>query len=136
MNGSIHAMQNKWITSGALLAALAVATGAFGAHALQALVSEKAIKTWETAVQYHIFHAIAIVVCGLLQQYVQPQKLQLAARFFLIGLLLFSGSLYAMVLLQAVGLTSYRWLGAITPLGGFAFITGWVLLALTARSNR
>ena len=129
-------MQNKWITSGAILAALAVATGAFGAHALQALVSEKAIKTWETAVQYHIFHAIALVVCGLLQQHAQPKKLQPAAGFFLMGLLLFSGSLYTMVLLQAVGLTSYRWLGAITPFGGLAFITGWVLLALSIRANR
>lgn len=127
---------NNWISLGALLAGLAVATGAFGAHALQPLLPEKALKTWETAVHYHMFHALGLLVCGIVLQS-RPQKtIVLAGRFLLLGLLLFSGSLYAMVLLQAGGAASYRWLGAITPLGGVSFMIGWALLVWSFRRPR
>lgn len=130
-------MQNKFLATGAILAAAAVATGAFGAHALSNIVNEKAMHTWETAVLYHIFHALALLLCGVLLQQQPCKKLVQAGWFFSIGLALFSGSLYAMVLLQAGGAASFRWLGAITPLGGFSFIIGWMLLAVSvAKSKR
>lgn len=110
-----------------VLGALGVAFGAFGAHALRAKVTPERLAVWQTAVDYHLLHALALLgVAVLLRLLPEPGPLKLAALAWLIGVLLFSGSLYALVL------SDLRWLGAITPLGGLAFILGWLALALAA----
>lgn len=110
-----------WRTAG-IAGALAVALGAFGAHGLEERVSAEALAWWETGARYHLAHAVAL---GLVAAHPRPGRV--AGLAFAIGILLFSGSLYAMTL------TGVRWLGAVTPLGGIAFITGWVALAATGR---
>lgn len=105
-------------------AALAVALGAFGAHGLKNRVAEADLLIWQTAVNYHIWHSLALLALGVLLQLVKPRlPLLWSARSFMFGIIIFSGSLYLLVL------TNTRWLGAITPIGGVAFILGWLLLA-------
>jgi len=119
---------NTWIGIGALLGALAVVLGAFGAHALKERLDPEQLGWWHTAVQYHLGHALALVLLGL---FVQRRKSGgLAAAFFAAGIALFSGSLYAMAL------GAPRWFGAITPFGGLAFILGWVMFAVAAFRSR
>ncbi|MNJ56889.1 hypothetical protein D3C77_524530 [compost metagenome] len=102
---------------------LAVALGAFGAHALKKILSEDMMKIYQTGIQYHIAHALGLLLLGLISAQVESTSLVvLAGWFLLIGIVLFSGSLYAL------SLTGIRKLGAITPLGGVAFLTGWVLM--------
>jgi uncharacterized membrane protein YgdD (TMEM256/DUF423 family) len=123
---------------GAILAAAAVALGAYAAHGLdQQVISlgyeadlAKRLDWFETGVKYHLFHALGLIVAGLLAERREPGRaLQIAPLLFVAGILLFSGSLYAMSLLNP----SWKWLGAITPLGGLSFIGGWILVALGAR---
>jgi uncharacterized membrane protein YgdD (TMEM256/DUF423 family) len=115
-----------WIAVGAGLAFLAVAAGAFGAHALRSRVAPDLLAVFETGARYHMFHAIAVVLVGLVAAGKPGPLLAPAALCFVAGILLFSGSLYALAL------TGIRALGAITPLGGLAFLAGWALLAVAA----
>lgn len=113
-----------------ILAALSVALGAFGAHALEGLLTEKYQKTFETAVRYQMYHSLALFVCGILY-YLQPNKFVLAAtKLFIVGIVLFSGSLFLLVYFQLRQITDLNFLGAITPLGGISFMSGWICLAL------
>jgi uncharacterized membrane protein YgdD (TMEM256/DUF423 family) len=118
-------MAKTFLILGALSALLAVGFGAFGAHALRAYFEAQPdlADNYQTAVQYHFIHALALVFVGLALQSWQAPSLSFAGYAFLAGLFLFSGSLYVL------SLTGARWLGAITPLGGVAFILGWALLA-------
>ncbi|HEX5011592.1 MAG TPA: DUF423 domain-containing protein, partial [Planctomycetota bacterium] len=111
------------IVVGALLGAVGVVAGAFGAHALRERLSAEALGWWETASRYELIHALALVLTGLLARQ-RGQALPLPATLFLVGTLVFAGTLYAMAL------GAPRWLGAITPLGGAALIGGWITLAL------
>jgi uncharacterized membrane protein YgdD (TMEM256/DUF423 family) len=108
----------------ALLMFVAVALGAFGAHALKSRLSPEMTGVWQTAVQYHAWHALALLANGLLLLH-WPERagFGLAGWLFVAGIVLFSGSLYAMAL------TGARGLGAVTPFGGVAFLAGWVVLA-------
>lgn len=126
---------NHWIiTCGALLGASAVATGAFGAHALQGVLDERARGWYDTAVTYHAGHALAIVACGLTAVVAQNQTgqqspsawLMSSAICLILGVLIFSGSLYTMAF---TGITK---LGMITPVGGVFLILGWLCLAVGA----
>ncbi len=112
---------------GAVLGALAVALGAFGAHALQKRLPAAKLTTFETGVRYHFYHALALVAVGILGT-VHPEAvlLRLSGWLFVVGILFFSGSLYWLAL------GGPRWLGPITPLGGLALIAGWVLLAVAS----
>jgi len=113
-----------WLVAGAVSSALAVMMGAFGAHALKARFAVAQLDTWATAVQYHFYHALALIVVGLAMRLLpEVAGLHRVGRLFLFGLLAFSGSLYLLAL------TGVRQLGFITPLGGVAFIAGWLLLA-------
>lgn len=113
-----------WLVTGALSSAVAVMTGAFGAHALKARLTAAQLDTWSTAVQYHFYHALALIAVGLAMRLLpEVTGLQRVGGLFLFGLLAFSGSLYLLAL------TGVRQLGFITPLGGAAFIAGWLLLA-------
>lgn len=111
------------LVAGALNGALAVALGAFGAHGLRERVSAQMLTTWETAAQYHFFHALALLIVGMLAHQLNETALLVPGWILLAGVTVFSGSLYLLVL------TDQRWLGAITPLGGTALIVGWLWLA-------
>jgi uncharacterized membrane protein YgdD (TMEM256/DUF423 family) len=116
-----------FLSLGALAGLLAVAFGAFGAHALRGRLDEYARGVFETAVQYHYYHALALVLVGILLLS-QPATalLKSSGWLFLIGIAVFSGSLYLLAI------TGIKWLGAVTPLGGLAFIAGWGCLAAAA----
>jgi uncharacterized membrane protein YgdD (TMEM256/DUF423 family) len=109
---------------GAILGALGVAAGAFGAHALKDLVEPRLLAVWNTGATYHLLHAILLTGTGWLASARPGIAVTVAAWAFLGGILCFSGSLYLLVL------TGQHWLGAITPIGGGAFIAGWVALAI------
>ena len=119
-------MAKLFITLASLSGMLAVVFGAFGAHALKGKLDDQALKIFETAVQYHFYHTFALLVVGVIALN-QPQTVLLKSSgwLFVIGILVFSGSLYLL------SLTGVRWLGAITPLGGLALIAGWACLAAT-----
>lgn len=111
----------------ALLGALGIVLGAFGAHGLRHRLTPELLALWQTAVQYHLWHALAMLAVGLLaQQLPQSGWLRAAAALFFAGIVLFSGSLYALAL------GAPRFLGAAAPLGGFALIAGWLCLAAAA----
>lgn len=118
----------KWfIALGALLCAAAVAAGAFGAHALKARLSPDLLAVYRTAVEYHFYHALGLVLVGCIVARVADTTLAAASGWLMLaGIVLFSGSLYLLVA------TGTRWLGAVTPFGGLAFIVAWVLLAVAA----
>ncbi|MFB3146589.1 MAG: DUF423 domain-containing protein [Nitrospirales bacterium] len=109
---------------GAVLAGVAVAIGAFGAHMLRPILSERMMEVFETAVRYHMFHAFALLFSGWAYVQYESKIFRNAAWAFVLGIVFFSGSLYVLAL------SDTRWLGAITPLGGLFFLTGWVWLAI------
>lgn len=113
---------NRIVLAGALLGGTAVVLGAFGAHALRGVLSDQQLGWWQTAVQYQLWHALALLAVASLR----PPRAGAIAGLLGGGELLFSGSLYLMALTDA------RWLGAITPLGGGAMILGWLLFAWQA----
>ena len=121
-------MDRFFVIFGAVFGFLAVATGAFGAHALKAHFASfpNLEATFETAVRYHFYHAIALLFVGWAITQWPGSLTNWAGYCFIAGILIFSGSLYTLVL------TNMRWLGAITPIGGVAFLSGWVCLALAA----
>jgi len=115
---------------GALLAGVAVAAGAFGAHALRARLEPRDLEIFETAARYQFYHALALIVVAWAVERWPGPFAETAGWLFLAGIVLFSGSLYALVL------TNTRWLGAVTPLGGVSFMAGWVCLLLAARGGK
>jgi len=125
---SINLARNS-LGAGAFAGAVAVMLGAFGAHALRTVLDAGAIGTWHTAVEYQFWHALALLAVGVIAQRRQDRALHLAAYAFAIGIVLFCASLYALAL------GAPRWIGAITPLGGGAFVVGWIALALHARKT-
>lgn len=114
----------------AWLGALAVALGAFGAHKLKQLVPPETVGTFETGVRYQFYHVFALVIVAILYERFPGRLLPYAGNCFLIGILLFSGSLYLLTILKATDTVGLKGIGAITPIGGLFFIAGWVMLAL------
>lgn len=112
-------MTRSLVAAGSINAAIAVAAGAFAAHGLRGKLDARALEVFETGARYHMYHALAMVLCGLLAA-AKPGWV------FQAGIALFSGSLYALAL------TDIKALGAITPFGGLAFLAGWIWLAITA----
>lgn len=110
------------IRLGAVFGVLAVGIGAFGAHGLAPLLEQHGrTETFETAVKYHFYHALAIFLAGLASHlFPQTDRFKTAVFLFSIGIVIFSGSLYVL------SLTGVSWLGAVTPLGGVAFVLGWL----------
>ncbi|MDF1782161.1 MAG: DUF423 domain-containing protein [Alcanivoracaceae bacterium] len=108
---------------GALNGALAVILGAFGAHGLKSRVDTAMLDVWSTASEYHFYHALALILVGILAKQFGDSGFVSAGWVMFAGMVIFSGSLYALVL------SGTRWLGAITPLGGTALIIGWAMLA-------
>lgn len=105
--------------------ALAVIIGAFGAHGLKSKITPDMLQVYKTGVEYHFYHALGLLLIGILALQSPSSFLNFAAAFIFAGILIFSGSLYVLAI------TGIKWIGAITPLGGLSFIAGWVLLALS-----
>ncbi|MFQ5418014.1 MAG: DUF423 domain-containing protein [Myxococcota bacterium] len=116
----------RWIWVSAIGGASGVVLGAFGAHALQSRLSADALASWNTAVQYHLLHSVALLSLALFAAR-SGRSIQLPAWLFSAGIALFSGSIYLLVL------TELRWLGPATPLGGLCFIAGWLSLTTITR---
>lgn len=114
------------IRGAAISGFIGVGAGAFGAHGLKNLVDSTLLAVWHTAVLYQLIHTLAILLLIGLAAYVNETALRWTARLFAAGIVIFSGSLYVLVL------TNVKWLGAITPLGGMCFLAGWLCLALAA----
>ena len=116
-------MERRFLGLGALSAGIAVGAGAFGAHALRDVVTADRLAVWETAARYQMYHALALLVVAYLAGQKTAGPARLSGWLFVAGTFLFSGSLYALTL------TGITLLGAITPLGGLAFLAGWLVLA-------
>lgn len=113
---------------GTLLAGLAVALGAFGAHGLKKLVDADTVSIYQTGVQYQMYHALALLAVGILAQRMESSLLNYAGFFFVGGIVCFSGSLYLLSSFRAMNKAVPAFVYPITPLGGLLFIVGWVLL--------
>ena len=125
-------MHKKFIATGALLGAIAVALGAFGAHGLKKIVPAETVQTFQTGVQYQMYHALALLLTGLLYEKCYPKFTRIAGILFITGIILFSGSLYVLTAGKAAETSSLDKAGIITPFGGVAFIAGWLFLFLAA----
>lgn len=117
-------MNNLFLVLAGLNGFIAVSLGAFAAHGLKSMLGPDLLATFQTGVQYHMYHSLALLAVGILVlQFPAQTGLRIAGYLFLAGIVIFSGSLYVLAL------SGIRWLGAITPLGGVAFLAGWALLA-------
>jgi len=125
-------MRKNLIVAGALGSGVAVILGAFGAHGLQNVTGDpKIIQGFQTAVEYQLWHSLALIITGVLfTGGFSPRLLQWTARCFLTGILLFSGSLYLLTFLKIQGSSLTKVAGPVTPVGGIFFIAGWLILAL------
>jgi uncharacterized membrane protein YgdD (TMEM256/DUF423 family) len=120
-------MQRKYAGIGAIIMLLSVALGAFGAHVLKSIIGEESIGTYETGVHYQMIHGIGMILASIAAAFGgSASKWRWANILFLIGTILFSGSLYLLAL------TGWKWFGPITPLGGVSFIAGWLMFILAA----
>ncbi len=128
-------MDKRFLSISFLLGALAVALGAFGAHALKEMVDERAMETYQTSVQYHFYHVIALAIAGLLLRSGANVWYKRAGYLFITGIIIFSGSLYTMTFLKAASVEGVNWLGAITPIGGLCFIIGWLCLLMGIKTG-
>ncbi len=118
-----------------ILGTLAVGLGAFGAHGLKNVLSTDKLDTYTTGITYHFYHVIGLLGIILLLR-VSPSKWFTRAAFlFIIGIIFFSGSLYLLATREVIGLTNYKWLGPMTPIGGMFFILGWVSLSIGSFDN-
>ena len=117
-----RAPSQKFLVIGTILAGAGVAAGAFGAHALKEILDPPMLQVFETATRYLMYHAFGLCIVSWAMDRYPEQRLQKSGWLFIIGILLFSGSLYG------VSLAGIRWLGAVTPVGGLTFIAGWLLL--------
>ncbi|MCG7855676.1 DUF423 domain-containing protein [Flavihumibacter sediminis] len=121
-------MSRSILSTAAILGALAVILGAFGAHGLKSLVPPESVSTFETGVRYHMYHVFALLATGLLSIHYPVMAMKRAAQCFLVGMLLFSGSLYLLTLLKATDTVGLSSIGLITPIGGLFLVAGWLFL--------
>lgn len=118
----------SWFALGAWLAAMGVMAGAFGAHALKDKISPEMIAVYDTGARYHLMHAIGLLAVGLAADRFPSRRIDMAGWLLTIGIFLFSGSLYALAV------TGNKALGMVTPLGGLAWIVGWIMLAFAVQA--
>ena len=122
-------MHKKFLITASFLGALSVILGAFAAHKLKEIFEPQLLQTFETAVKYQMYHALALLAVGILYKDFPLKQLRLAGGLFIAGIILFSGSLYLLCFIQYQNIPA-KWVGAITPFGGLCFIAGWLLLAV------
>jgi len=123
-------MHKSFLITACILAALAVILGAFGAHGLKQIVPPETISTFETGVRYHFYHSFALLVAGMLFEKGKRSWMKFAGVSFILGIILFSGSLYLLTIFKATETVGLSKLGIITPFGGLFFIAGWIALAI------
>jgi uncharacterized membrane protein YgdD (TMEM256/DUF423 family) len=123
-------MNKTFLITAALIGALSVALGAFGAHGLKDKLSEYTLGIFETAVRYQFYHVFALLAVGLLFQSYNTNWMLWSGRLFIIGIILFCGSLYLLTYFLANNNENMKWLGAITPFGGLCFIAGWICMVV------
>lgn len=123
-------MHRGYLITSFILAAVTVALGAFGAHKLDGLVADKAVKVFETGVRYQFYHVVGLALAGILYGAFPNRWVKNAGIFFLLGIVLFSGSLYILTYSTAIVSPDFKWVGPITPVGGVMFIVGWIYLAI------
>jgi uncharacterized membrane protein YgdD (TMEM256/DUF423 family) len=121
-------MHKVYLIIGTVLAGLSVVLGAFGAHGLKQIVPPETVATYQTGVQYQIYHAFALILVGILYERFPNNFVNYAGMFFIAGVVLFSGSLYLLASMKAMNRVGLSGVGIITPIGGLLFITGWILL--------
>lgn len=123
-------MHKTFLVIASILGALSVAMGAFGAHSLKQFVPPDSVATFETGVRYQFYHTFALFLIAILFQSFPGKLVSAAGWLFLIGILLFSGSLYALTALKATNTVGLKGIGIITPFGGLFFIAGWMCLLI------
>ncbi|WP_016949928.1 DUF423 domain-containing protein [Anabaena sp. PCC 7108] len=125
-------MTQIFLTVAAIFGGLSVAGGAFGAHALREKISERSLEIFDTGARYQMYHALALLLIAILMSRLEspPTTLVVSGWLFIVGVVIFSGSLYA------ISLTGIKSLGAIAPLGGIALMAGWGVLAISAGSMK
>jgi uncharacterized membrane protein YgdD (TMEM256/DUF423 family) len=130
-------MHKNYIAVAATLGGLGVILGAFGAHGLQKITSdEKILHGFQTAVQYQVYHSLALLSVVILADRLRGRWARIAAICFITGIILFSGSLYLITWLKIQDSAAVKWVGPFTPVGGLFFIVGWLSLLIGAVSNR
>lgn len=129
-------VQRKMLSTIAITGILAVGIGAFGAHGLKPKLESAQLITFNTGVSYHFYHLFAMSFAYLL--YIHTDSIWVKRGFwcFWVGILLFSGSLYLLSTRDLIGLTAYKWLGPLTPIGGLCFILGWISILVSASKDR
>jgi uncharacterized membrane protein YgdD (TMEM256/DUF423 family) len=121
-------MHKLYLITGTVLSGLAVALGAFGAHGLKKLVSPETVASYQTGVQYQMYHALALILVGLLSEKIANSFINYAGILFIGGIVFFSGSLYLLASFRAMNKLVPSFIYPVTPLGGLLFILGWVML--------
>jgi uncharacterized membrane protein YgdD (TMEM256/DUF423 family) len=121
-------MHKGFLILGTAMAGLAVILGAFGAHGLKKFVPAETVSTFETGVRYQFYHCVALILVGILAEKFNLAWMTYAGYAFMVGILLFSGSLYLLTALKATGSVGIRGVGIITPFGGLFFVAGWILM--------
>ncbi len=128
-------MHRNFLSAGALLAGIAVILGAFGAHKLKELVPAETVSSFQTGVQYQVYHSLALILVAIIFEKFPSKWLRWSGTCFLLGILLFSGSLYLLTALKASDQVGLKGLGLITPIGGVFFILGWLFLFFGMRKK-
>ncbi|HWJ25684.1 MAG TPA: DUF423 domain-containing protein [Flavisolibacter sp.] len=123
-------MHKLFLVTGSMLAGIAVALGAFGAHGLKKIVDAETVGIYQTGVQYQMYHALALIMVGILAERMTNSLVHYAGLFFLGGIVFFSGSLYLIASLKAMSKGVPTAVGILTPVGGLFFIIGWILLLI------
>jgi uncharacterized membrane protein YgdD (TMEM256/DUF423 family) len=129
-------MHKGFIKTAAILGLLSVALGAFAAHALKESISDYAVNIFETGVRYQFYHVLALIAAGILYKEFPNKFIRWSGVFFIAGIILFSGSLYCLTYIKGAVMPGYKWIGAITPVGGLFFILGWLSLFIGLFRNK
>ncbi len=129
-------MNRTFLITASFLGALAVGLGAFGAHGLKKIADPDTVSTFQTGVQYQMYHALALLAAGILYERFPNRLTRVAGTCFILGIVLFSGSLYLLVCLKTTHTVGMGGVGIITPFGGLAFMIGWVCLLLGVVKKR
>lgn len=129
-------MTKNLIRLGSLMALLAVALGAFGAHGLKEVLTTNRLAIFETGIRYHFYHSFALLITAGVAHIYPNSRSNAAGWCFFIGILLFSGSLYLLACRDILNIAHWAWLGPLTPIGGLFFIIGWALLFLATNGKQ
>ncbi|MBA2423555.1 MAG: DUF423 domain-containing protein [Chitinophagales bacterium] len=120
-------MEKRFLIAGSIFGGIAVALGAFGAHALKNMLSEQNLRIFHTAVEYQFYHALALLITGIVGGKIRNKQINWSGNLFIAGIILFSGSLYCLSAFE-----NLSWVGMLTPVGGLCLITGWLMLFLSS----